>query len=82
MRKLNSWNSIQFNLIDGAFSKSIITNLQKNYLCNILNVNSCDSDLKNIIMAQLENIQHTDNMTIFAVDVSHLITLAQRNSML
>ena len=44
----------------------------KTHFCKFLNANTCDSDLKNIIMVQLKNIQHTDEMTISAVDVSKL----------
>ena len=42
--------------------------------CNILNANVCDSDLKNNIMVQLENIQYTNDMTVSAMDVSNLIS--------
>ena len=34
----------------------------------------CDSDLKNNIMVQLENIQYTNDMTVSAWDVSNLIS--------
>ena len=40
----------------------------------MLNANVCDSDLKNNIMVQLENIQYTNDMTVSARDVSNLIS--------
>ena len=46
----------------------------KNHFCNILNANVCDSDLKNNIMVQLENIQYTNDMTVSARDVGNLIS--------
>ena len=45
----------------------------KQTFCNIRNANTCDSDLKTEVMAQLKNIQHADDMTISNVHVSHLI---------
>ena len=60
VRKLNSCYSIYTNLIDGASGESNVTNLRKNYFCNILDASTCDSDLKNEIMVQLKNIHHTD----------------------
>ena len=56
VKKLNSCKSILTNIIDGISEKSNITDLWKNHFCNILNANVCDSDLKNNIMVQLENI--------------------------
>ena len=44
------------------------------HFCNILNANTCDSNLINKIMAKHENIQHTDDMTVSGVDISHLIS--------
>ena len=32
------------------------------------------SDLKNEIMTKLENIQHTDDMTVSCIDISNLIS--------
>ena len=61
VKKLNSSNAIISNLIDGTSGESNITNLWKKHFCNILNANTCDSDLKNEIMTKLENIQHTDS---------------------
>ena len=58
VKKLNSSNAIISNLIDGTSGESNITNLWKKHFCNILNANTCDSDLNNEIMAKLENIQH------------------------
>ena len=74
VKKLNSSNAIISNLIDGTSGESNIANLWKKHFCNILNANTCDSDLKNEIMAKLENIQHTDDMTVSCVDISHLIS--------
>ena len=34
---------------------------------------SIDGDLKSKIMGKLENVQYTEDMTIYSVDVSHLI---------
>ena len=45
---------------------------KKNHFCNILNADVCDSDLKNDIMVQLQNIQYTNDMTISDRDVSML----------
>ena len=74
VKKLNSYKSILTNIIDGISGESNITNLWKNHFCNILNANVCDSDLKNNIMVQLENIQYTNDMTVSARDVSNLIS--------
>ena len=78
VKKLNSCKSIPTNIIDGISGDSNITNLWKNHFCNILNVNVnanvCDSDLKNNIMVQLENIQYSNDMTVSARDVSNLIS--------
>ena len=74
VKKLNSCKSILTNMIDGISGESNITNLWKNHFCNILNANVCDSDLKNNIMVQLENIQYTNDMTVSARDVSNLIS--------
>ena len=74
VKKLNSCKSILTNIIDGISEESNITNLWKNHFCNILNANVCDSDLKNNIMVQLENIQYTNDMTVSARDVSNLIS--------
>ena len=74
VKKLNSCKSILTNIIDGISGESNITNLWKNHFCNILNANVCDSDLKNNIMVQLENIQYTNDMTVSARDVSYLIS--------
>ena len=53
-----------------------ITNICKNMFCTILNANTCDCDLKNEIMAKIENIQHMDDMTISAGDdATHLKSL-------
>ena len=60
--------------MSGISGESNITNLWKNHFCNILNANVCDSDLKNNIMVQLENIQYTNDMTVSARDVSNLIS--------
>ena len=75
-KKLNSCEckSILTNIIDGISGDSNITNLLKNHFCNILNANVCDSNLKNNIMVQLENIQYTNDMTVSARDVSNLIS--------
>ena len=62
------------NLIDGTSGESNITNLWKKHFCNILNANTCDSDLKNEIMTKLENIQRTDDMTVSCIDISNLIS--------
>ena len=45
---------------------------KKNHVCNILNADVCDSDLKNDIMVQLQNIQYTNDMTVSDRDVSML----------
>ena len=74
VKKLNSCKSILTNIIDGISGESNITNLWINHFCNILNANVCDSDLKNNIMVQLENIQYTNDMTVSARDVSNLIS--------
>ena len=74
VKKLNSSNAIISNLIDGTSGESNITNLWKKHFCNILNANTCDSDLKNEIMTKLENIQHTDDMTVSCIDISNLIS--------
>ena len=74
VKKLNSSNAIISNLIDGTSGESNITNLWKKHFCNILNANTCDSDLKNKIMTKLENIQHTDDMTVSCIDISNLIS--------
>ena len=74
MNKLNSCKLILTNIIDGISGESNITNLWKNHFCNILNANVGDSDLKNDIMVQLENIQYTNDMTVSARDVSNLIS--------
>ena len=74
VKKLNSSNAIISNLIDGTSGESNITNLWKKHFCNILNANTCDSDLKNKIMTKLENIQHTDDMTVSGIDISNLIS--------
>ena len=74
LKKLNSSNAIISNLIDGTSGESNITNLWKKHFCNILNANTCDSDLKNEIMTKLENIQHTDDMTVSCIDISNLIS--------
>ena len=74
VKKLNSSNAIISNLIDGTSGKSNITNLWKKHFCNILNANTCDSDLKNKIMTKLENIQHMDDMTVSCIDISNLIS--------
>ena len=73
VRKLNSCDSIQSNIIDGVSGKSNITNLWRTHFCNILNANSIDGDLKSKIMGKLENVQYTEDITISSVDVSHLI---------
>ena len=73
VKKLNSSNAIISNLIDGS-SESNITNLWKKHFYNILNENTCDSDLRNEVMAKLENIQHTDDMTVSCIDISNLIS--------
>ena len=46
VKKLNISNSIMSNLIDAASGESNNSKLWKQHFCNILNVNSCDSDLK------------------------------------
>ena len=74
VKKLNSYKSILTNIIDGISGDSNITNLWKNHFCNILDANVCDSDLKNDIMVQLQNIQYTNDMTVSARDVSNLIS--------
>ena len=74
VKKLNSCKSILTNIIDGISGESNITNLWKNHFCNTLNANVCDSDLKNNIMVQLENIQYTNDMTVSARDVGNLIS--------
>ena len=74
VRKFNSSNVIISNLIDGTSGKPNITNLWNKHFCNILNANICDSDLKNKNMAKLENIQHTDDMTVSCIDISNLIS--------
>ena len=56
VKELNSCKSILTKIIDGISGEFNITNLWKNHFCNILNANVCDSDLKNNIMVQLENI--------------------------
>ena len=56
VRKLNSCDSIQSNIIEGVSGESDITNLWKNHFCNILNANSIDDDLKREIMGKLENV--------------------------
>ena len=70
VKKLNSCKSILTNVIDGISGESNITNLWKKHFCNILNANVCDSDLKNNIIVQLENIQYTNDMTVSARNVS------------
>ena len=74
VKKLNSCKSILTNIIDGISGELNIINLWKNHFCNILNANVRDSDLKNNIMVQLENIQYTIDMTVSARDVSNLIS--------
>ena len=64
VKELNSSNFILSNLIDGASGESNNSNLWKKHFFDILNANSCGSDLKNEIIAKLENIQHTDDMTV------------------
>ena len=56
VRKLNSCDSIQSNIIDGVSGESNITNLWRTHFCNILNANSIDGDLKSEIMGKLENV--------------------------
>ena len=74
VKKLNSCKSILTNIIDSISGESNISNLWKNHFCNILNANVCDSDIKNNILVQLENIQYTNDMTVSARDVSNLIS--------
>ena len=53
-----------------------ITNICKNMICTILSANTCECDLKNEIMAKIENIQHMDDMTIsVGDDATHLKSL-------
>ena len=52
----------------------ILLTYGKKHFCNILNANTCDSDLKNEIMTKLENIQRTDDMTVSCIDISNLIS--------
>ena len=47
----------------------------KNHFCNVLNANVCDSDLKYDVMVEHENIQHTNDMTVSARDVSELLII-------
>ena len=70
MRKLNSCDSIQSNLINGVSDETNITNLWRTHFCNNLNANSIDVDLKSEIMGKLENVQYTEDMTISSVVVS------------
>ena len=58
VRKLNSCDTIQSNIIDGVSGESNITNLWKSHFCDILNANSIGDDLKSVIMGNLEN-RHT-----------------------
>ena len=54
VKKLNSSNAIISNLIDGTSGESNITNLWEKHFCNILNANTCDSDL---IMKLWQNLK-------------------------
>ena len=76
VEKLNSSNSILSNLIDGTSGASNITKLWKKHFCNILNANTCNSDLKkwNYGKTWKHTVQHTDDMTVSCVDISHLIS--------
>ena len=53
---------------------SNITSFWKFYFCSILNANSINNVLQNEIMEKLQNMQYTENMTVYTIDVRHLIS--------
>ena len=78
MRKLNSCDSIQSNIIDGLSDESYITNLRRLHFCNILNANSIDVYLKSEIMGKLENVQDTEDI-FFEKNIYFHKTKLQKN---
>ena len=62
VRKLNSCDTIQSNIIDSVSGESNITYSWITHFCKILNANFIDDDLISEIMGKLKKVQYTEDM--------------------